>query len=86
MIMSSLSSILSSRKEFESVSGQLLTSDTNRCPEIVPEKLVEALNTFLPLKPSKQGAKKDWNDREVKNAQLKKKPTLEALLNNKIPK
>ena len=73
------------QKKFESVSGQLLTSDTNRCAEIVYEKLVEALNTFLPLKPSKQGAKKDWIDREVKNAQLTK-PTLEALLNNKIPK
>ena len=48
------------------MSGQLLTSDTNRCAEIVHEKLVEALNTFLPLKPSKQGAEKDWIDREVK--------------------
>ena len=54
------------------MSGQLLISDTNRCAEIVHEKLVEALNTFLPLKPSKQGAEKDWIDREVKNAQLKK--------------
>ena len=41
------------QKKFESVSGQLLTSDTNRCAEIVHEKLVEALNIFLPLKPSK---------------------------------
>ena len=47
------------QKKFESVSGQLLTSDSNRCAEIVHKKLVEALNTFLPLKPSKQGAKKD---------------------------
>ena len=34
------------QKKFESMSGQLLTSDTNRCAEIVHEKLVEALNTF----------------------------------------
>ena len=50
------------QKKFESVS-QLLTSDNNRCAETVHEKLVEALNSFLPLKPSKQGAKKDWIDR-----------------------
>ena len=74
------------QKTFESVSGQLLTSDTNRCAEIVHEKLVEALNTFVPLKPSNQGAKKDWIDRKVKKFSSKKKPTLEALLTKKIPK
>ena len=38
------------QKKFESVSGQLLTSDTNRCAEIVNEKLVEALKTFFTTK------------------------------------
>ena len=60
------------------MSGQLLTSDTDWCAEIVHEKLVEALNIFLPLRPSKQGAKKDWIDREVKKKAQLKKPTPKA--------
>ena len=59
------------KKNFESVSCQLLTSDTNRCAEIVHEKVVEALNTFLPLKPSEQGAKKTGLTGKFKNVQLK---------------
>ena len=35
------------QKKFDSVSGQLLTSHTNRCAEIVPEKLVEAQYFFI---------------------------------------
>ena len=71
------------QKKFESVSGQLLTSDTNRCAEIVHEKLMEALNTFLSLKPSKQGAKKDWIDREVKKCSAKKSQLWKRYLTTK---
>ena len=65
------------------MSGQLLTSDTNCCAEIIHEKLVEALNTFLPLKPSKQGAKKDWIDREVKKCSAKKSQLWKRYLTTK---
>ena len=50
MIISLVNSTLFSRKNFESVSGHLLTSDSNRFAEIVHEKLVEALNTFFTTK------------------------------------
>ena len=72
-------------KKFESMSGQLLTSDTNRGTEIIHGKLVKALNAFLPLKPSKRGANRERIDRELKCAKLKIS-TLEALLNNQVSK
>ena len=52
------SSTLFFTQKFESASVQLLTSATNRCVEIVHEKLFEAMNTFLPIKPAKQASKK----------------------------